>query len=227
MNVKLSLLMIKRLVFMVVEKGINVIEDLKNKIIEFYLFNIKKLIIVALIFWGFIVGSTVYAKDTFNVELKCKGHDQEYCDIVKNSDNKTSFILRDMRYPEVDKVNETIFHAHGSCGSPCQYHFFISKTKEDQTQELIALDKNNNCLIESDSRKKLIYSRKLFSNNKKIIVNLNSEKINIPQPTFSYYSYFNEMSQFDNAGDLNLIANDYGKILFKKKIENPCGGDGK
>ena len=170
---------------------------------------------------------TVYAKDAFNVELKCKGHDQEYCDIVKKSDNKTSFILRDVRYPEVDKVNETIFHAYGSCGSPCQYHFFISKTKEDQTQELIALDKNNNCLIESDSRKKLIYSRKLFSNNKKIIVNLNTAKINIPQPTFSYYSYFTEMSQFDNAGDLNLIANDYGKILFKKKIKNPCGGDKK
>lgn len=75
--------MVKRLVYMVVEKGINVIDDLKNKIIEFYLFNIKKLIIVALIFWGFIIGSTVYAKDAFNVELKCKGHDQEYCDVVK------------------------------------------------------------------------------------------------------------------------------------------------
>jgi len=119
MDGKLSLLMIKRLVFMVVEKSIDAIKALKNKIIEFHLFNVKKLIILALTIFGFIIVSTIYAKDTFNVELKCKGHDQEYCDIVKNADNDTSFILRDMRYPEVDKVNENIFHVYGSCGSPC------------------------------------------------------------------------------------------------------------
>lgn len=68
---------------MVVEKSINILKNLKNKIIKLYLFNIKKLTILALIFFGFIIGSTIYAKDTFNVELKCKGHDQEYCDIVK------------------------------------------------------------------------------------------------------------------------------------------------
>lgn len=159
--------MIKKLVFMVVEKSINVIEGLKNKIIEFYLFNINKLTVLALTFCGFIIGSTVYAKNTFNVELKCKGHDQEYCDVVKNSDNKTSFILRNMRYPEVEKVNENIFHAYGSCGSPCQYHFFVSKIEEDQTKEFIALDKNNNCLIESDSKRNFIYAKKLFNRNKK------------------------------------------------------------
>ncbi len=68
---------------MVIEKSINVLKDLKNKIIKFYLFYITKLTIFALTFCGFIIGSTIYAKDTFNVELKCKGHDQEYCDVVK------------------------------------------------------------------------------------------------------------------------------------------------
>ncbi|MFL9566992.1 hypothetical protein, partial [Acinetobacter baumannii] len=136
----------------------NMIEILQSKRSQFYLLDINSLIILALAFCGVIISSTVYAKDIFNVELKCKGNDQEYCDIVKNSDNKTTFILRNMRYPEVDKVNENTFHAYGSCGSPCQYHFFISKIQEDQTKEFIALDKKNNCLIESDSKKNIIYA---------------------------------------------------------------------
>lgn len=133
--------MMKILMAVVVEKSMNMIEILKSKRSQFYLFNINSLIILALAFCGVIISSTVYAKDIFNVELKCKGHDQEYCDIVKNSDNKTTFILINMRYPEVDKVNENIFHAYGSCGSPCQYHFFISKIQEDQTKEYIIIDK--------------------------------------------------------------------------------------
>lgn len=44
---------------------------------------------------------------------------------------------------------------------------FISKTEEDQTKEFITLDKNNNCLVESDSKRNLIYARKLFNKNKK------------------------------------------------------------
>ncbi|WP_151821223.1 hypothetical protein, partial [Acinetobacter seifertii] len=156
----------------------NMIEILQSKRSQFYLLDINSLIILALAFCGVIISSTVYAKDIFNVELKCKGNDQEYCDIVKNSDNKTTFILRNMRYPEVDKVNENIFHAYGSCGSPCQYHFFISKIQEDQTKEFIALDKKNNCLIESDSKKNIIYARKLFNQNKKIIANLKNKEFN-------------------------------------------------
>ncbi len=73
------------------------IEISKKKILEFLGFNIKNLIILVLTFSGVIISSNVYAKDVFNVELKCKGHDQEYCDIVKYSDNKTTFILRNMR----------------------------------------------------------------------------------------------------------------------------------
>jgi len=206
----------------------NMIEILQGKRSQFYLFNINILTILALAFCGVIISSTVYAKDIFNVELKCKGKDQEYCDIVKNSDNKTTFILRNMRYPEVDKVNENIFHAYGSCGSPCQYHFFISKIQEDQTKEFIAIDKNNNCLIESDSKKNIIYARKLFNKNKKIITNLkNKEFSNVPIDS-AIYNSFQEKSYFDDKGQLHLVAmladvdKNGNSLYFNKIIKKTC-----
>jgi len=206
----------------------NMIEILQGKRSQFYLFNINILTILALAFCGVIISSTVYAKDIFNVELKCKGQDQEYCDIVKNSDNKTTFILRNMRYPEVDKVNENIFHAYGSCGSPCQYHFFISKIQEDQTKEFIAIDKKNNCLIESDSKKNIIYARKLFNKNKKIITNLkNKEFSNVPIDS-AIYNSFQEKSYFDDKGQLHLVAmladvdKNGNSLYFNKIIKKTC-----
>ncbi|BFM74185.1 hypothetical protein JUNP499_0172 [Acinetobacter baumannii] len=204
------------------------IEILQSKRSQFYLLDINSLIILALAFCGVIISSTVYAKDIFNVELKCKGNDQEYCDIVKNSDNKTTFILRNMRYPEVDKVNENIFHAYGSCGSPCQYHFFISKIQEDQTKEFIALDKKNNCLIESDSKKNIIYARKLFNKNKKIIANLKNKEFNNVPIDSAIYNSFQEKSYFDDKGQLHLVAmladvdKNGNSLYFNKIIKKTC-----
>ncbi|MGE9757568.1 hypothetical protein ACQP6U_09195 [Acinetobacter baumannii] len=206
----------------------NMIEILQSKRSQFYLFDINSLIILALAFCGVIISSTIYAKDIFNVELKCKGNDQEYCDIVKNSDNKTTFILRNMRYPEVDKVNENIFHAYGSCGSPCQYHFFISKIQEDQTKEFIALDKKNNCLIESDSKKNIIYARKLFNKNKKIIANLKNKEFNNVPIDSAIYNSFQEKSYFDDKGQLHLVAmladvdKNGNSLYFNKIIKKTC-----
>lgn len=206
----------------------NMIETLQSKRSQFYLFDINSLIILALAFCGVIISSTVYAKDIFNVELKCKGNDQEYCDIVKNSDNKTTFILRNMRYPEVDKVNGNIFHTYGSCGSPCQYHFFISKIQEDQTKEFIALDKKNNCLIESDSKKNIIYARKLFNKNKKIIANLKDKEFNNVPIDSAIYNSFQEKSYFDDRGQLHLVAmladvdKNGNSLYFNKIIKKTC-----
>lgn len=220
--------MMKILIAVVVEKSMNIIEILQSKRSQFYLFDINSLIILALAFCGVIISSTVYAKDIFNVELKCKGNDQEYCDIVKNSDNKTTFILRNMRYPEVDKVNENIFHAYGSCGSPCQYHFFISKIQEDQTKEFIALDKKNNCLIESDSKKNIIYARKLFNKNKKIIANLKNKEFNNVPIDSAIYNSFQEKSYFDDKGQLHLVAmladvdKNGNSLYFNKIIKKTC-----
>lgn len=220
--------MMKILIAVVVEKSMNMIEILQSKRSQFYLLDINSLIILALAFCGVIISSTVYAKDIFNVELKCKGNDQEYCDIVKNSDNKTTFILRNMRYPELDKVNENIFHAYGSCGSPCQYHFFISKIQEDQTKEFIALDKKNNCLIESDSKKNIIYARKLFNKNKKIIANLKNKEFNNVPIDSAIYNSFQEKSYFDDKGQLHLVAmladvdKNGNSLYFNKIIKKTC-----
>lgn len=220
--------MMKILIAVVVEKSMNMIEILQSKRSQFYLLDINSLIILALAFCEVIISSTVYAKDIFNVELKCKGNDQEYCDIVKNSDNKTTFILRNMRYPEVDKVNENIFHAYGSCGSPCQYHFFISKIQEDQTKEFIALDKKNNCLIESDSKKNIIYARKLFNKNKKIIANLKNKEFNNVPIDSAIYNSFQEKSYFDDKGQLHLVAmladvdKNGNSLYFNKIIKKTC-----
>lgn len=220
--------MMKILIAVVVEKSMNMIEILQSKRSQFYLLDINSLIILALAFCGVIISSTVYAKDIFNVELKCKGNDQEYCDIVKNSDNKTTFILRNMRYPEVDKVNENIFHAYGSCGSPCQYHFFISKIQEDQTKEFIALDKKNNCLIESDSKKNIIYARKLFNKNKKIIANLKNKEFNNVPIDSAIYNSFQEKSYFDDKEQLHLVAmladvdKNGNSLYFNKIIKKTC-----
>jgi hypothetical protein len=208
-----------------VERNMNMIEILQKKIIDFLLLNIKKIIILTLSFSGLIIASNLYAKDLFDVELKCKGSSQEYCDIVKKTDNETTFILKNMRYPQVDKLSENIFHAYGSCGSPCQYHFFISKIKQDQTKEFIAINKNTNCLIESDSKKNMIYARKLFSQNKKIIANLkNKEFYNVPIDS-AIYNSFQDKSYFDDQGRLHLVAmladvDKNGNSLYLNKIIN-------
>ncbi len=78
-----------------------------------------KLFFKVLISFSFVASFSVYASDSFNVELQYKGQNKEYCDIFKNEGNKKSFILKSMRYPQVNKVNDKIFHAYGSYGSPC------------------------------------------------------------------------------------------------------------
>ncbi|OTT27450.1 hypothetical protein CAS82_15615, partial [Acinetobacter baumannii] len=77
----------------------NMIEILQSKRSQFYLLDINSLIILALAFCGVIISSTVYAKDIFNVELKCKGNDQEYCDMAllhKDLKVKTSHIYSNL-----------------------------------------------------------------------------------------------------------------------------------
>ncbi|MHA3115737.1 hypothetical protein ACX1N0_06260 [Acinetobacter sp. ANC 4635] len=203
-------------------------EILQKKIMQIFLSKSRKISIMTLVFGGLIIASNIYAKDLFDVELKCKGNDQEYCDIVKNSNNKTTFILRDMRYPQVDKVNENIFHAYGSCGSPCQYHFFISKIKQDQTKEFIIINKKNNCLIESDSKHNVIYARRLFSKNKKIIANLKNKEFHNVPIDIAIYNSFQEKSYFDNKGKLHLVAmladvdKNGNSLYFDKIVDETC-----
>lgn len=210
------------------EKNMKMIENLQSKIIHFFIFNSRKIIILALTFFGIILVSNCYADDIFNVELKCKDRDQENCDVIKKSNKKTTFILKKMRYPQVDRISPNVYHVYGSCGSPCQYHIFISRSQEDQTKEFIALNENNNCLIESDSKNNFIYARNLFNKNRKKIVNLkNKEFNNVPIDT-AIYNSFQEKSYFDNEGQLHLIAmladidKNGDSLYFNKIIKKTC-----
>lgn len=184
--------------------------------------------LIIILFLLFPLSTVVYAKGIFKVSLNCKGQDQEYCDIVKYSDNKISFILKNIREPQIEKMNENIFHAYGSCGSSCQYHFFVSESKQDQTKEYITFNKSNNCLIESDSKSNSIYARKLFSKNKILIINLkNKEFDNVPIDIFIYNS-FQDKSYFDNKGKLHLMAmladvdKNGNNLYFSKIIDKTC-----
>lgn len=168
-----------------------------------------------------------YAKEDFNLISQCTDEYETSCNVVLTANGKKNILLHDIKSPSIEKVSEDIFHVVSSCGSPCVGHYFIGKHEEDYTEELISFDIKSKCIIESDSRKKKIYAKKMFTNNKRILIDLSEHKFNILPSKFNYYSDFSEMSRFDNTGELNLIANDYGKILFKKKIQNPCGSNSK
>lgn len=179
-----------------------------------------------IIFFCFVIlNITVYARDNFKVEIKCNNKESEYCDVVKYLNNNKIIILRNMRYPQIEKINEEVFHIYGSCGSPCQYHQFISKIKKDETNEFIALNKDNNCLIESDSKKKVIYARNLFNKNRKVISILKSKEFDGVPIDIAIYNSFQEKSYFDVEGKLHLSAmladiDQNGNSLYFNKIIN-------
>ncbi|MEG1475990.1 MAG: hypothetical protein RSC10_09620 [Longicatena sp.] len=202
------------------------IEISKKKILEFLGFNMKKIGISIFILSGFIFSFSVYAEDdTFVISSKCKDEYNSSCNIIRTVNDKSEIVIKDVKLLNISKVNQNLYKVKTSCGSPCLVTIFYSKNKEDSTDEFITIDNKNNCLIESDSEKKIIYARKLFSNKYKIIVDLKSKEFKYLTPRFDYYTYFKHDSNFDNNGVLNLIATDYSNREISKKIENPCGKD--
>lgn len=187
-----------------------------------------KFILSSLIFLLTIFSFNVYAKDDFNVILKCKDELESSCNVYKILNNKKTVILEDMRAPQVKKLNNDFYQVYGSCGNPCQYNLFIGRNKDDATKEFIAIDKNNNCLIESDSKSKKIYARNLLSNKRKLIENLKDKEFNQLSLDFSVYNIFQGDSYFSKEGELYLVAmlddvDSNGNIqYFKKKINKPC-----
>lgn len=172
--------------------------------------------------------------NSFKVYQKCTAGEKSVCTIYKNTDGVEDGILEDTRSPTVSKVNEQFYHVAGSCGSPCQYHLFMSINGEDKTDEFIAIDKRNNCLIESQSygkkkEKNRIYARKLMSKKRKIIANLNDREFRSVPTDMFIYNVFQTDTYFDKNGTLHLISDTgdddlEGKpIMFKKLIKNPCG----
>ncbi len=182
-----------------------------------------KIILKMSAFFLIFLSWSAYAKEEFNISTQCKDEYEMNCDVYSSLGDKQNKIIENIKSPVVKKVNSNIFSVKTSCGSPCQIYWFFSAVNEDSTDEFIAIDANRNCLIESDSTKRLIYARSLFSKNKKIIVNLRDREFNQLTSRFDYYNYFKKDTYFDNNGVLTLISRDYSNKLIQKKIKNPCG----
>ena len=200
------------------------IEIFKRKITEVTGFNMKKTFISIFLLSGIIFSFNIYANnDNFIVSAKCKDEYSFNCDIVRTVNSQSEIVIKDIKLLNISKINQNLYKVKTSCGSPCSVTLFYSQNKEDSTDEFIAIDNRNNCLIESDSQKKVIYARKLFTNKSKEIVDLKTKEFNGLLQRFDYYNYFKRKSSFSSDGSLNLIANNESTILANKKITNPCG----
>lgn len=171
-----------------------------------------------------IFGINAHANDdNFLVYAKCKDEYNSSCDIVRTVNTQNEIVIKGVKLLNILRINQNLYKVKTSCGSPCLVTLFYSQNKEDSTDEFITIDNKNSCLIESDSEKKVIYARKLFTNESKKIANLKTKEFNGLLQRFDYYSYFKGRSFFSPDGNLNLIANNESTILVNKKIANPCG----
>ncbi|MDA3559075.1 hypothetical protein MKL42_16450 [Acinetobacter sp. AOR15_HL] len=202
----------------------NMIEIFKRTTTQVSRINMKKTFISISLLSTIIFSFNLYANDdTFVVSAKCKDEYNSSCDIVRTVNAQNEIVIKGVKLLNISKINQNLYKVKTSCGSPCSVTLFYSQNKEDSTDEFIAIDNKNNCLIESDSEKKVIYARKLFTNKPRKIVNLKTKEFNGLIQRFDYYSYFKKMSSFSPDGSLNLIANNESTILANKKIANPCG----
>lgn len=202
----------------------NMIEIFKRTTTQVSRINMKKTFISISLLSTIIFSFNLYANDdTFVVSAKCKDEYNSSCDIVRTVNAQNEIVIKGVKLLNISKINQNLYKVKTSCGSPCSVTLFYSQNKEDSTDEFIAIDNKNNCLIESDSEKKVIYARKLFTNKPRKIVNLKTKEFNGLIQRFDYYSYFKKISSFSPDGSLNLIANNESTILANKKIANPCG----
>ena len=146
------------------------IEISKKKILEFLGFNMKKISISIFILSGFVFSFSVYAEDdTFVISSKCKDEYNSSCNIIRTVNDKSEIVIKDVKLLNISKINKNLYKVKTSCGSPCLVTIFYSKNKEDSTDEFIAIDNKNNCLIESDSEKKSFMQENYFQINIKLL----------------------------------------------------------
>lgn len=120
---------------------------------------------------GFSLNNTIYAKETsFEIISKCTDEYESSCNIYRVVDGVNKLLLADVKSPIITKINSDIFRVRVSCGSPCQVNFFYGEAGEDSTNEFIAFNEYNHCLIESDSVEKKIYARIIFTGRKKLLL---------------------------------------------------------
>ena len=180
------------------------------------MYILKKIIMVFI----FLLSGYVYAENSnFDVKVECISDFS--CNVNQYLNGKKTIVFEDVKFAESEKINNNLFKVFISCGSPCSNNIFIdNKGNQDFTLEYIAIDSKNNCLIESDTKKKNIYARKLFQKKKKVIADLSSKRFNSFDLLWPYYLSFNTSSYFDKNENLHLIIKDEPNFL--EKINKPC-----
>lgn len=182
-----------------------------------------------IIFLLMIITSHVHAGESkFDVKLSCSDEFHYHCDINKFINGEKSVILKDIRSPQIIKLNNDFYQVSATCGSPCSYEIFIGRSVRDFTNEFIAIDKRNNCLIETNSKSMTILSRKLLSKKRKVIAKVSDKEFKDVPLDPALYNIFRNESFFDEAGDFHLITmlsetdRNGNTLFFKKIIEKPC-----
>lgn len=131
-----------------------------------------------------------------------------------------------MKSPVIKRLNDEYYHVKISCGSPCQGHAFIarSKQKDDATSEFITINAKNNCLIETDSARNKIIARQLNSKKSYTLISTKNHIFqNVPIFDIAQYTVFQGSSYFDQNGNLILVADEIDdQKKFKKIFPNPC-----
>ncbi|OTG67698.1 hypothetical protein B9T28_01235 [Acinetobacter silvestris] len=167
--------------------------------------------------------------NNFKVYKQCTDEMEWSCDVIREVNAKKEIYFKDIKSPNVERLNADYYHIMASCGNPCQVHAFIGRDKkhDDRTDGFVTVDPKTQCLIESDDKKNRITARRLNSDKKIELVKLNQKLFNeVWIPDYGKYMPFQSQSHFDGHGNLVLIA-DYiepiqGKSQFKKTYLNPC-----
>jgi len=173
----------------------------------------NKLLISFFLISGAFIAQHVFADtELFKVYKQCHDEMEFRCDVIREVNGEKNIIYKEMKSPVIKRLNDEYYHVKISCGSPCQGHAFIarSKQKDDATSEFITINAKNNCLIETDSARNKIIARQL-----------NSKKV--PIFDIAQYTVFQGSSYFDQNGNLILVADEIDdQKKFKKIFPNPC-----
>lgn len=167
--------------------------------------------------------------ELFKVYKQCHDELEFRCDVIREVNGEKNIIYKEMKSPMIKRLNQAYYHVKISCGSPCQGHDFIArdKDKDDFTQEFIAVDAKNNCLIETDTEKNKIIARQLNTSKIYTLISTKNQIFQqVPIREIAQYTIFQRSSYFDQNGNLVLLA-DYeaesgGKSQFKRVFPNPC-----
>lgn len=115
------------------------------------------------------------------------------CDVIRNTNGKKEKVYDGMKSPQIERLNQNYYHVQMSCGSPCQIHRFLTKNKQadDATQELITIDAQRNCLIETDSEQNKITARQLNSKQRHTLISTQHHSFeNVPIFDIAQYTVF-------------------------------------